>query len=190
MQHGPSADASSPPCGSTQACDVPEAGSVDALYLDHALFLRNVAIRKFNVPPAEAHGLVHDVFINYLVITERSRPRDVRGYLIGAICNASRNYWRSRRTEDRVFTSDEDAAGSATVEDGAFEAVSMSLIVASILARLGGRCREVLKRYYLDGQDTPAIAAAIHTTSANVNYLMHACRKKARAVYEGMVRAR
>lgn len=162
------------------------AAAAGELYVEHAPLLRRIAVRKFNVPPADAEALVHDVFINYLVSARNVRT-DVRAYLIGAICNASRNYWRSRKCEARVFAGEEPDANDAVTPD-LFDGLASHLAVASTLARLGARCREVLKRYYLEGQDTPAIAAGIDTSCGNVNYLMHVCRKRARAVYESLMR--
>lgn len=165
-----------------------EPDSIDAIYLEHALLLRRVAIRKFNVPPADAEALVHDVFINYLT-SGRTVRGDLRAYLVGAICNASRNYWRSRKTEDRVFADDEPAIDE-TVADDLLEGLTLKLVIASILAKLGPRCREVLRRYYLHDEETRSIAAAIDTTPANVNYLMHVCRKRAQEAYAAIARVR
>lgn len=161
--------------------------ALDELYIEHAPVLRRVAIRKFSVPPAEAEALVHDVFISCLLTTRNVRT-DLRAYLIAALCNACRNYWRARRTEDRVFA-DEEPASDAITED-LFDGLAVNLVVASTLARLGTRCSEVLKRYYLNGEDTATIAAALETTPSNVNYMMHVCRKRARAIYEEITRIR
>ena len=154
----------------------------EGLYLEHAPVMRRIAIRKFGVPPADADTLVHDVFVNYLMMTRAIRA-DLRTYLIGAICNACRNYWRSQRTEGRVF-SDADVATIDVAADKMLDGLEDHLTVASILAGLGERCREVLRRYYLEGEDTATIAAAMDTTSSNVNYMMHICRKRAREAYE------
>lgn len=155
--------------------------------MNHAALLRRVAMRKFDIPASEADSLVHDVFINYLA--GRLQPKDVRAYLISAICNASRNYWRSRRSESRIFSEEESAPDDLSTTD-AFETVSMNLVIGAILAKLGPRCREILQRYYLYGHDTPSIAAAMKTTCSNVNYLMYSCRKRARAAFEGISRVR
>jgi len=162
--------------------------AIDDIYLQHASLLRRVAIRKFSVPPADAENLVHDVFIDYLVSTRIVRG-DLRSYLVGAICNASRNYWRSRRSEGRVFA-DDQASGADVLSEDIFTGLARNLIVASTLARLGARCREALRRYYLDGEDTGTVAAAMNTSPSNVNYMMHVCRKRAREVYETMARGR
>ena len=172
----------------TQACASPAADAAGQLYLDYAPLLRCVAVRKFNVPPAEAEALVHDVFINYLVTPRRVMDRHLRAYLVASICNASRNYWRARHTEARVFVAGVCDVSRAASHDEVLEGLARNLTVASTLAKLGPRCRELLKRYYLRGEPTPAVAAAMKTTTSNVNYLMHVCRKRARAIYEQITR--
>lgn len=159
----------------------------EAMYLEHAPVLRRIAIRKFGISPDDAEALVHDVFINLLVM-----PRQVKGelrrYLIAAICNASKNYWRAWRAEERTRA----AAGRANEQEAAPEdmlvGLSTNMVVATTLARLTPRCREALRRYYLHGEATPDIAAAMNTSPGNVNYLMHMCRKRARAVFEQLMR--
>lgn len=174
--------------GAQAACAPAPATAAGQLYVDYAPLLRRVAVRKFNVPPAEAEALVHDVFINYLVTPRRVMDRHLRAYLVASICNASRNYWRSRHTEARVFATIACDVPGATSHDEVLEGLARNLTVASTLARLGARCRELLNRYYLRGETTPAVAAAMKTTPGNVNYLMHVCRKRARAIYEQMTR--
>ena len=179
---------SEPPVSATEACASPAAAAAGQLYLDYAPLLRRVAVRKFNVPPAEAEALVHDVFINYLVTPRRVMDRHLRAYLVASICNASRNYWRARHTEARVFAAGACEVSRAATHDEALEGLARTLTVASTLAKLGARCREVLQRYYLRGEPTPAVAAAMKTTASNVNYLVHVCRKRARAIYEQITR--
>ena len=166
--------------------------TAEELYLDHAFLLRRIAVRKFGIPEDEAETLVHDVFVGYLV-----RPRDVyhniRSYLIAAVCNASRNYWRARQTCDRYLPSEPDSVPAeipGRPEDDVLEGLSARMMVGATLARLGSRCREVLCRYYLEGEDTASIAAALDTTASNVNYLMHVCRRKARRIYDEISKVR
>ncbi len=106
---------------------------------------------------------------------------NTRSYLIGAICNASRYWRRSRSSESRVFERAETAVEPIT--DDLFDGLAQNLAVAATLSRLDPRCREALRRYYLDEEDTPEIASAMNTSCGNVNYLMHVCRHKARLAY-------
>jgi RNA polymerase sigma factor (sigma-70 family) len=175
------------PAACMQGLPVSAGTSAGQVYLEHAVVMRRVAMRKFRVPAEDAEALVHDVFINYIAST-RSVRTDLRAYLVGAICNACRNYWRSRNSEGRVFDGEGLAVAEVLSEKDLFEGVARNLMVASTLARLGKRCREALKLYYLDGEDTATVAAALDTSSSNVNYLMHVCRKKARDIYESITR--
>jgi RNA polymerase sigma factor (sigma-70 family) len=186
QQQDPEPAAATIAAAAKEASHLMDAGAPGEMYLAHAQLLRRVAIRKFQVPPGDAESLVHDVFINYLR-TERTVRSDVRGYLVASICNACRNYWRARRSEERVFVGGGDPERDAVGED-MFDGLAVNLLVASTLARLGDRCRDALKRYYLDGEDTATIAAALNTSPANVNYMMHVCRKRARAIYEEIAR--
>ncbi|MEA2238633.1 MAG: hypothetical protein QOC81_3357 [Thermoanaerobaculia bacterium] len=152
------------------------ATAFDAIYGDHVPLLRAIARRRFNVPEADVDGLVHDVFASYLIGV--SRVRDPRPYLVGAICNASRNYWRRRERDDSLFVEiDENVACNQNLQHD----VSRTLTLNAALSRIGNRCRDVLQRYYLEGESTATIAEAIGTTPANVLYILHTCRKRARA---------
>jgi len=152
------------------------ASAFDTIYDDHAPLLRAIARRKFNIPDAEIDGLVHDVFTSFL--TSISRVRDPRSYLVGSICNACRNYWRRRERDDSLFVEiDENAACDEDVQRD----VSRTLTLNAALSRVGDRCRNVLERYYLESESTATIAEAIGTTPGNVLYILHTCRKRARA---------
>ncbi|HEV8436075.1 MAG TPA: helix-turn-helix domain-containing protein [Thermoanaerobaculia bacterium] len=76
-------------------------GVIERVYLEHSPLLRRVAVRKFGIPPSDADTLVHDVFAAYIANPGAVRS-DLRAYLIAAICNASRNYWRSKEMQERV----------------------------------------------------------------------------------------
>jgi RNA polymerase sigma factor (sigma-70 family) len=164
---------------------------IERVYLEYALLLRRVAVKKFGIPKGDAETLVQDVFTAYIANPTNVRT-DLRAYLIGAICNASRNYWRSHHMRERFFA--ETRGGEETkmedLDEGFFEGLSLHLVIGATLAKLGQRCREVLRRYYLDGEDTRTIAAALNTSPGNVNYLMHVCRKKARRVYDEITQVR
>lgn len=157
--------------------------TAERVYLEAGPLMRRYAIRRFRVPAAVADELVQDVFVRYLLSPGRVRT-NLRGYLIGSISNACRNYWRAQCSEDRAVT--KRTTCDSTV-DRAFDArLVTQLLVVATLAKLPPRCREALRRYYLRDEDTPTIAQAMNTTCGNVNYLMHKCRKHAREVYESM----
>ena len=155
------------------------AADADAVYVRHAPLLRAIALRKFRVPLADVDALVHDVFASYFV--NASNIRTLRPYLIGAICNAARQYWRKREAERAVFC--DGASCPAASDEELLESVTRKVRVATLLARLRPSCRELLRRYYLDGESTASIAASRDTTTNSVLVLLHGCRKSARAIF-------
>jgi RNA polymerase sigma factor (sigma-70 family) len=153
----------------------------DAIYDDHAPLMRAIARRKFNIPDSDIDGLVHDVFASFL--TSASRVKELRPYLVGGICNASRNYWRRRERDDSLFVEmDENAVCGADLQ----QTVSRNLTLNAALSRIGERCRNVLRRYYLESESTASIAEAIGTSPGNVIYILHTCRKRAREFLDQM----
>lgn len=161
------------------------ADAFDEIYLTHAPLLRKIAVSRFGIPPSDADPLVHDVFATFLANAGGVRG-DVRRYLVGGICNAARNFWRAREADRRLFS--DDSLCDAVEGSGSFDDIAALQLVARTLARLSPRCREALERYYLHDDDTPTIACALGTSSSNVNYLMHVCRKRARAIYHELSR--
>ena len=153
----------------------------DAIYDDHAPLLRAIARKKFNIPDSDIDGLVHDVFASFL--TSASRVRDLRPYLVGGICNASRNYWRRRERDDSLFV---DMDVNAVCGVDLQQSVNRNLTLNAALSRIGERCRNVLERYYLESESTASIAEAIGTSPGNVLYILHNCRKRARAFLDQM----
>jgi RNA polymerase sigma factor (sigma-70 family) len=152
--------------------------AADDLYTRHAPLLRYIAVRKFCVPREDADALVHDVFATYLAspVTVRS-PRP---YLIGAICNAARHYWRERKNEEAALARVDVALPPD--DEMIVDALGRKLLIASTLSRIGSKCRDLLRRYYVEGETTAAIAMSRETTSDYVLFLLHRCRKSARAI--------
>jgi len=159
--------------------------SATEIYVAYAPLLRRVAIRKFSIPFPEAESLVHDVFICYLSDPMRVRT-NLRGYLIACICNASRKYLLSRSSESRIFAA--DVPVDDVVVEETFDGLDTTMLVAATLARMPARYRDILRRHYLDGEDTRTIAEALGTTPTNINYLMHVCRIRARDIYRELNR--
>jgi len=155
------------------------ASAADAVYVEHAPLLRAIALTRFKVPSVDVDALVHDVFASYFV--NAAGVRMLRPYLVGAICNASRQYWRKRDAERAVLC--DGIPCPAAAEDELSESVARKVRIAAVLARLRPKCRELLRRYYLEEESTASIAASRHTTSATVLVLLHGCRKSARAIF-------
>lgn len=145
-------------------------------YLEHAALLRKIAINKFGIPRAEAETLVHDVFATYLMHSDSVRK--LTPYLIGAICNASRQYLRRSHVENVLFCGEEPCVSvpGETITDE----LHRKLTLSRVLPRIGRRCRELFHRYYIEGESTRSIAETLNTSPATILVFLHQCRKRAR----------
>jgi RNA polymerase sigma factor (sigma-70 family) len=157
--------------------------AVDDLYTRHAPLLRYIAFTKFHVPNEDVDGLVHDVFATYLA--NPTSVRSPRPYLIGAICNAARHYWRNRKNEEAALSRADLVL--APERELIVDALGRKLLIASMLSRIGSKCHELLRRYYLDGESTSSIASSRETTTDYVLFLLHRCRKNAREVVRSLL---
>ena len=147
----------------------------ESLYNEHGLLLRTIAMRRYHVPPDDAEALVHDIFAAYL--ERRAHVRDAKGWLTGAIKNACLNYWRKRKPESPLLAEHEEAPDEG--EAARFEQWLRRSTIASILARVGPRCRETLRSYYLREESKERIAEQMETSPGNVLQLLVTCRRRA-----------
>jgi RNA polymerase sigma factor (sigma-70 family) len=163
-----------------------DSGSTDdafeSMYTEYGLLLRTIAMRRYHVPPDDAEALVHDIFTAYL--QRRSYVRNVKHWLIGAIGNASSNYIRKRRPEAELLPEHEEAIDPAAEES--LDGWIRRLTIAALLARLGTKCRETLRRYYLHEEPKERIAAELATSPAYVLQLLVSCRKRAQELLRSL----
>src|SRR3954447_490678 len=73
---------------------------VEAFYFEHRPVLMYVAAVKLRVPDADAEALVHEAMISLL--TTRAAIVNVRAWLVAAVSNGSRHYWRRRAHLDAL----------------------------------------------------------------------------------------
>lgn len=165
--------------------DVRAAAIVEAeeVYSTHAPLLRWIARKKFRIPAQDVEELVNDVFTTYFA--NAPNVRFLRPYLVGAICNASRQYWRRQDAAEAVPVSD----WTLRQVDKALhtETINNKLLIATTLARVGRRCRELLHQYYIEGESTASIATGLGTTANNVCQQLHICRKTARDIVRSLL---
>lgn len=150
----------------------------EALYLEHFDFLFAVAVRKFRVPDTEAATLVHDVFVSVL---RRSDIRDIKGWLLGAICNASRYYWR---THSRDIAVEEDFDRIDPASANILESLPNQLAAREALACLTPRCQEVLRMRYFDGCSIQEIAEHFGLATKYTQKLVTKCLRRAERLYK------
>ena len=149
----------------------------DAIYETYRLLLRRLAVRR-GIPIRDADDLVHDVFATYLA--NQSNVRDVHAYLIGAICNAARQYQRKERAAP--FCEGRNVCAAAGNDD-LLNAVIGNLVIRAALARLGSSCRETLQRFFLLGETAVSIAESRETSPNYIRRLLNYCRNRVRSIY-------
>ncbi|HEX8254447.1 MAG TPA: sigma-70 family RNA polymerase sigma factor [Thermoanaerobaculia bacterium] len=163
----------------------PAAEILEELYREHAALLCATAHHRYGIPPEDVQALVHDVFASML---ERNpQVDDTRAFLLGAMQNAARHYWRKRRHEAPLLEEHERTADDTTAAE--LERWTTNLSLGATLAQLGAKCRETLRRYYLEDEKPRDIAEHLETSAAYVMQLLSNCRKRAREIYCRITRA-
>jgi RNA polymerase sigma factor (sigma-70 family) len=142
-------------------------------YLRFAPLLRTIAVKKFGIPAADAEPLVHDVFSTYLTHTENVEQPEK--YFIGSLCNAARNYLRPGAANE-LFCGEEPCA--ATPTEAILREVERKMLISRRLARAGSRCRDILHRYYINGETTDAIAGELGLKPSTVLIFLIRCRER------------
>ncbi|MBV9495894.1 MAG: sigma-70 family RNA polymerase sigma factor [Acidobacteria bacterium] len=140
-------------------------------YAEHSRLLLSIAVGKFGVPLEDAEAILHDVFLSFL--RRKVTARDPRGWLIGAICHASREYHRKQARHARL----------ASVPLREIEEPSDAPIaIAQLLAALRPRDRRILRQRYLEGRSFREIAAAESVTEKRAERLVKHALVRARRV--------
>jgi RNA polymerase sigma factor (sigma-70 family) len=148
----------------------------EALYTEYGLLLRTIAMRKYGIPPDDAEALTHDTFVAYL--QRHTKINDLKPWLMGAVCNACKHYWRDRKREAPLpedFEETIDPAANCSADSWAWR-----ITVAGLLARLGNQCRETLQRYYWADESKEKIAATLSLSPGYVLHLLSSCRRRIR----------
>jgi len=154
-------------------------------YRRHFDLLRDIAQKKFHVPACDAVAIVNDIFLSMLA--RRPTVRDERKWLIGAVCHASRGYWRAAMRYKPLPHDIEDRIDPAPdSESNIVDRVTM----AAALNHLPPKCRETLRLYYTEGYSAAEIAERLDTTTGYVMQLLHSCRKRAREIYVALLEQR
>lgn len=150
-----------------------ERDSVVAAYSDQFDFLCRLAAQRFRIPSPDDEGVVQEVFVTYL--RQRGKVTDERRWLIAAVCNASRAYWRTVRKHEALH----DVRGATPSHA---EVVGSQLDARTVLRRLPQRCRELLRLKFYDGYTAADLAAHFETTTPYAKLMLHRCMTAARAL--------
>ena len=151
-----------------------------AVYEENFAFLSSIAVNKFRVPDTEAETLAHEVFLTYL--RKQDAIADLRSWLIGAICHASRHYWRANR---RIVDADPeiDAEYPDPASRQIVDVLTDQIAARRVLEGLAPRYQEILRLRYFAGMTVPEIAAHLGVKPKYAQKLVSKCLKRAEKVF-------
>jgi len=167
---------------------IPPAGggavaAFEEAYLRYAPRLQRIAIRRFRIEAGDAEVLVQDVFTTYF--QHAADVEKLEPYLIGAICNASRSHIRRSSATRSLFCGEEPCA--ATPDDGLLDELARKTLLAQMLARVGEPCRDLLRRFYVNGEGTEVLASAFGLVRGSVKVKLFKCRQRALEAYRSIM---
>jgi RNA polymerase sigma factor (sigma-70 family) len=152
-----------------------------ALYVAHRELLLYVAGRKFNVPETDCEPLLHDAVLALLRMN--GRVGDPKAWLIAAVCNASRAYWRARARMNEVegarIEEIADTPGSVDVDR-----IEREILVREVLRQMERRDRGVLRLHYYEQLTAREIAERLRTTTRYAEKLIAKALRRARTAYQ------
>ena len=152
----------------------------EIVYAGYFDLLVQIAIHKFRVPDSEAETLAHDVLISYL---KKSRDVvEVRSWLVGAICHASRHYWRlNGRTIGAETEIELDRPDPASVR--ILDSLPNQLAARQALECLNPRCQEILRMRYFEGCTVVEVAERLGVKPKYAQKLITKCLRRAEKLY-------
>jgi RNA polymerase sigma factor (sigma-70 family) len=152
----------------------------EAVYEEYFDLLVQISVHKFRVPDSEAETLVHDVLISYL--RKSKDVLDLRPWLIGAICHASRHYWRlNGRTVGTEGPFELDRADPASVR--ILDSLPDQLAAREALECLSPRWRSVLQMRYFEGCTVGEVAQRLGVKPKYAQKLITKCLRRAETLY-------
>jgi len=130
--------------------------SFEELYSEHFGFLVAVAVRKFRVPESDAEALAHEVFLSYL--RRKNEVLNVHSWILGAICHASRYYWRQQGRMVEALDDDQAFERPDPATTRILDSLPDQLAARQALEGLMPRDQEILRMRYFEGRSIVEMA--------------------------------
>src|SRR3954465_244144 len=151
----------------------------EALYHEHFGFLVAVAMQKFRVPESDAETLAHGFFPSYL--KDPNHVIDLKKWLLGAICHASRYYWRVHNRIPPQAAAELERIDPATVN--ILESLPNQIAAREALECLSPRYQEILRLRFFEGLSGPELAARLGVKKKYAAKLLTKCLRRAETLY-------
>jgi RNA polymerase sigma factor (sigma-70 family) len=158
-----------------------EDGDFEEIYRKHYDFLVSIAVRKFGVPSSEASTLVQEVFLSLL--KRGDDVHDVHSWLLGAICHASRYYWRQHGRAGETIELDEIVEREDPTSHDIRSDLPNALTARAVLDSLPPRYRQILRLRFYDGCSIAEIAETLGVKPKYAQKLVTKCLRKAEKNY-------
>lgn len=159
----------------------------EAIYEQYFGLLVQISVFKFRIPESDAEALVHDVMCSYL--RRSAAVLDLRSWLIGAICFASRHYWRlNGRTVAAEAEAEAERPDPASLR--IIDSLTDQLAAREALECLTPRCQQVLHLRYFEGCTVAEVAGRIGVKPKSAQKLITKCLRRAEKLYNEKGRAR
>jgi RNA polymerase sigma factor (sigma-70 family) len=169
-----------PPPAPPPPCVIDEEQFVQ-LYEKNVGVLVAVAIRKFQVPADDAEALAHEVFLSYL--KRKDDIRDLHKWLLGAICNASRYYWRQHGRNIEQLDTELAVERPDPASRNILEIMFSRIAAGEALAGLSPRYQYILRLRYFEGYSINEIAEHLGVTAKYTQKLVTKCLRRAEEVF-------
>jgi RNA polymerase sigma-70 factor (ECF subfamily) len=154
-----------------------------SIYEDNCGLLVSLAVRKFQVPVVDAEALAHEVFLSYL--KRADEIRDLRRWLIGAICNASRYYWRQHGRNIEQLDTDVAAERPDPRSQDVLTDLPNNIAIEEVLEAMPPRWAHILRLRYFEGYSIKEIAEHYGVTAKYMQKLVMKCLHRAQQIFDG-----
>jgi RNA polymerase sigma factor (sigma-70 family) len=147
---------------------------IQQLYVEHGVIMRAVAMRRYRIPPDDAEDIVHDALVDLL--QRPTPPTNARGWLLGNVKHRCKHFWRDRKREAPLLPEHDETIDTAS--ESTLEVWERRLTVSAMLARIGPKCRETLRGFYLAEETNDALASRLRKAPAYIYVLLSTCRRR------------
>jgi RNA polymerase sigma factor (sigma-70 family) len=153
------------------------------VYEDNCDLLVSLAVRKFQVPAVDAEALAHEVFLSYL--RHADEIRDLHHWLVGAICNASRYYWRKHGRNIEQLDTEVAAERPDPCLQDVLTSLPNRIAIEEVLDAMPPRWAQILRLRYFEGYSIKEIAEYLGVTSKYTQKLVTKCLRRAEEIFDG-----
>ena len=153
----------------------------EELYAEHFGFLVAVAVKKFRVPECDAEALAHEVFLSYL--RKPNEVLNVHSWMLGAICHASRYYWRQNARVVEPLDDDKAFERPDPTTTRILDSLPDQIAARQALEGLKPRDQEILQMRYFEGFSIVEIGRRLGVKSKYAQKLLTKVLRRAERNY-------